>query len=231
MRILVVGATQGIGHALAGEYARRGNEVIITGRTAERATAEAARLDAETEGFVSGLALDLSRPDSVADALSTVGRVDRLAVAGMIRDNNTVASFGVPEAVTLATTKIVGYAAVAAVLKDRLTPDAAVLLFGGMAKDRPYPGSTVLSTVNAAMVGLVRTLSVELAPVRVNSIHPGAVADSPAWVDKQAALEPARKISLTGALPTVQDIVDGCLFLLENAAANGVNLTLDAGQA
>ncbi|GIG03141.1 SDR family oxidoreductase [Catellatospora citrea] len=226
-----MGATQGIGHALAGEYARRGNEVIITGRTAERATAEAARLDAETEGFVSGLALDLSRPDSVADALSTVGRVDRLAVAGMIRDNNTVASFGVPEAVTLATTKIVGYAAVAAVLKDRLTPDAAVLLFGGMAKDRPYPGSTVLSTVNAAMVGLVRTLSVELAPVRVNSIHPGAVADSPAWVDKQAALEPARKISLTGALPTVQDIVDGCLFLLENAAANGVNLTLDAGQA
>ncbi|MET0419631.1 MAG: hypothetical protein ABW022_26750 [Actinoplanes sp.] len=52
----------------------------------------------------------------------------------------------------------------------------------------------MLSTVNAGMVGLVRTLSVEVAPIRVNSIHPGAVADSPAWVDKQA-IEPLRKVA------------------------------------
>ncbi|MFG1918855.1 hypothetical protein [Micromonospora sp. NPDC048898] len=63
----------------------------------------------------------------------------------------------------LATTKIVGYAAVVAALHGRLAPDAAVLLFGGMAKDRPYPGSTVLSTVDAGIVGLVRTLSVRAA--------------------------------------------------------------------
>ncbi|MEU7587801.1 SDR family oxidoreductase [Micromonospora sp. NPDC049230] len=226
-----MGATQGIGRELAAEYARRGNEVTITGRTVQRAEAEAARLAAETEGSVSGSGLDLSRPESVADALREVGPVDRLAVAGMIRDSNTVASFAIPAAVTLATTKIVGYAAVVAALYGRLAPDAAVLLFGGMAKDRPYPGSTVLSTVNAGIVGLVRTLSVELAPVRVNSIHPGAVADSPAWVDNQAILEPLRKVSLTGELPTMRHIVDGCLFLLENPAANGVNLTLDAGRA
>ncbi|WP_269215352.1 SDR family oxidoreductase [Micromonospora vinacea] len=231
MRILVVGATQGIGRELAAEYARRGNEVIITGRSAERAEAEAARFAAETGGRVSGLGLDLSQPHSVADALGKVERVDRLAVAGMIRDSNTVASFAVQAAVTLATTKIVGYAAVVAALHDRLASDAAVLLFGGMAKDRPYPGSTVLSTVNAGMVGLVRTLSVELAPVRVNSVHPGAVVDTPAWVDKRALLEPLRKISLTGELPTMRQIVEGCLFLLENPAANGVNLTLDAGRA
>lgn len=227
----MVGATQGIGRELAAEYARRGNEVIITGRAAERAGVEAKRLATETGGPVSGLALDLSHPESVAEALRSVERVDRVAVAGMIRDRNTVASFSVAEAVALATTKIVGYAAVAAALRDRLAPGAAVLLFGGMAKDHPYPGSTVLSSVNAGVVGLVRTLSVELAPARVNSIHPGAVTDSPAWVDKQAVLDPLRRISLTGELPTMRQIVDGCVFLLENAAANGVNLTLDAGRA
>ncbi|MGV9211050.1 SDR family oxidoreductase [Micromonospora sp. RB23] len=231
VRVLVVGATQGIGRELAAEYAGRGHHVTITGRTAERAEAEAARLAADAGGSVSGLGLDLSRPETVADTLRDVGQVDRLAVAGMVRDSNTVASFAVPAAVTLATTKVVGYAAVVAALHDRFAPGAAVLLFGGMAKDRPYPGSTVLSTVNAAMVGLVRTLSVELAPVRVNSIHPGAVADSPAWVDKQNLLEPLRQLSLTGELPTMRDIVDGCLFLLENSSANGVNLTLDAGRA
>jgi NAD(P)-dependent dehydrogenase (short-subunit alcohol dehydrogenase family) len=31
------------------------------------------------------------------------------------------------------------------------------------------------------ITGLVRTLSVELAPVRVNAIHPGPIEDSPFW--------------------------------------------------
>ncbi|WP_425890316.1 hypothetical protein [Micromonospora sp. DT4] len=60
----------------------------------------------------------------------------------MIRDRNTVASFSVAEAVALATTKIVGYAAAAA-LRDRLAPGAAVLLFGGMAKDQGRAPSPV----------------------------------------------------------------------------------------
>ena len=33
---------------------------------------------------------------------------------------------------------------------------------------------------NGAVTSMVRTLAVELAPVRVNAIHPGAVGDSPA---------------------------------------------------
>ncbi len=40
--VVVVGATQGTGRALAAEYARRGADVFITGRTQERATTVAA---------------------------------------------------------------------------------------------------------------------------------------------------------------------------------------------
>ena len=48
---------------------------------------------------------------------------------------------------------------------DRLTDDASVLLFGGMAKERPYPGSTTVTTVNGGVVGLTRTLVEELKPL------------------------------------------------------------------
>ena len=59
------------------------------------------------------------------------------------------------------------------------------MLFGGLAKERPYPGSTTVTTVNGAVSAMVRTLALELAPVRVNAIHPGVVGDSPAW-ERQA---------------------------------------------
>ncbi|WP_369125384.1 SDR family NAD(P)-dependent oxidoreductase [Catenulispora pinisilvae] len=35
--VVIIGATQGTGKALAAEYARRGADVVITGRSAERA--------------------------------------------------------------------------------------------------------------------------------------------------------------------------------------------------
>ena len=105
-----------------------------------------------------------------------------------------------------------------------------MLLFGGQARVRPYPGSTTVSTINAGVIGLVRTLAVELAPVRVNSIHPGIVGDSPFWRDKPAAvLDPVRAGTLTGQLATMADIVGAAAFLLDNPSVNDVNLVADGG--
>ena len=51
--------------------------------------------------------------------------------------------------------------------------ESAIVIFGGRAKDRPYPGSTTISTVNGGVVGMVNAMAVELAPIRVNGLHPG----------------------------------------------------------
>ena len=34
-----------------------------------------------------------------------------------------------------------------------MSRDGAIVLFGGLAKDRPYPGSTTVSTVNGGVIG------------------------------------------------------------------------------
>jgi NAD(P)-dependent dehydrogenase (short-subunit alcohol dehydrogenase family) len=95
---------------------------------------------------------------------------------------------------------------------------------------RPYAGSTTVTTVNGGVTGLVRTLAVELAPVRVNAIHPGVVGDTPAWSGKpEAVLEAIRARTPIGRLVTTEDIVDAAVFLLENRGVNGVNLEVDGG--
>ena len=184
---------------------------------------------AELGGRPTGVAFDLAEPTSVAAALAGVGPVRRLVLAAIDRDANTVADYDIKRAIRLVTLKLVGYTEVVHVLRERLTSDASVLLFGGMAKERPYPGSTTVSTVNGGIVGLTRTLVEELKPLRTNSIHPGIVGDSPFWAEKPDAVENYRSQTPTGALATTADMVGAVVFLLENPAVNGVDLIVDGG--
>ena len=120
-----------------------------------------------------------------------------------------------------------GYLEVVHVLKDRLTKDASIVLFGGLAKERPYPGATTVSTVNGGVTGMVHTLACELGPVRVNAVHPGIVGDSPYWEGKP--LDAVVSRTPIGRLVTMGEVVEAVVFLLECGGVNGVDLYVDGG--
>jgi len=224
--VVVVGGTQGLGLEVARHYADQGREVVLSGRERQRADAVAADLG----GKARGIALDLAEPDQLAERLAGVERVGHLVLAAIERDENKVRSFDVEGATRLATLKLIGYTEVVHQLAPRMDHDGAVVLFGGRAMDRPYPGSTMVSTVNGGVTGLVHSLAVELAPVRCNAVHPGIVGDSPYWSAKgEAALEPVRNRTPGGRLVTMEDVVGAVVFLLENRSVNGVNLAVDGG--
>ena len=224
--VVVVGGTQGLGLEVARHYADQGREVVLSGRERQRADAVAADLG----GKARGIALDLAEPDQLAERLAGVERVGHLVLAAIERDENKVRSFDLEGASRLATLKLIGYTEVVHQLVPRMDPDASVVIFGGRAKDRPYPGSTMVSTVNGGVTGLVHSLAVELAPVRCNAVHPGIVGDSPYWSAKgEAALEPVRNRTPGGRLVTMEDVVGAVVFLLENRSVTGANLYVDAG--
>jgi len=223
---VIVGGTSGIGREVARSLAVRGDQVLITGRDRGRAETIAA----EIGGSVQGLALDLTRPERIGDALSGIDRVDALVLAAIDRDENTVKKYDIGRATSLVTLKVIGYTEVIHALASRLAPDASIVLFGGLAKARPYPGSTTVTTVNGAVTSLVHTLAVELAPVRVNALHPGIVGDSPAWKGKPPeVLERVRSRTPTGRLVSMADAASAVLFLLDNQGINGINLNIDGG--
>ena len=226
--VVVVGGTRAIGFEIVRHYATAGDDVVLTGQT-EANVAAAVERAAGLPGSVTGLTFDLADPLTIRAALEGIGPVRRLALVAIDRDSNTVADYDVTRAIRLATLKLVGFTEVVHVLLDRLTPNASLLLFGGQAKDLPYPGSTTVSTVNGGVEGIVRTLVHEIRPHRVNCLHPGIVGDSPYWENKQAALEATVKRTPTGRLTSREDIVGAAVFLLENEGMNGVNLKVDGG--
>jgi NAD(P)-dependent dehydrogenase (short-subunit alcohol dehydrogenase family) len=225
--VAIVGGTSGIGLRLAASYAAKGSTVVITGRDLDRAAKAAATVGGP--GKVRGLAVDLASPEEISASLADIGAVDRLVLSAIDRDENSVATYDIASATRLVTLKLIGYTEVVHTLTDRLGPEASILIFGGLALRRPYPGSTSVTTVNGGVTGIVHTLAVELAPIRVNGIHPGIVGDSPYWVDKTAALESVSARTPLGRPVTMDEVVDASVFLLENGAVNGVNLDVDGG--
>lgn len=228
--IVVVGGTSGIGREIAADCVRRGDRVVITGRDHDRTQAIAADLGPGARG----LALDISEPHTVAESLSSIDRVDGLVLAAIERDANTIREYDIDRAIRLTTLKLVGYAATIRALLDRMpvSVDTGIVLFGGRAKDLPYPGSTTVSTINGGVTGLINTLALELAPIRVNALHPGIIGDSPFWASKPAGvLEQYERHTPGGELATMADVVDATQFLLRNRGVSAVNLPVDRGTA
>ena len=130
----------------------------------------------------------------------------------------------------LVTGKVVGYTEVVHALWSRFTEHASIVLFGGLAKERPYPGPTSISTVNDAITWIVPTLAVELAAVRVNGLHPGVVGDHPEWSRRpRGILDALVARTPLGRLSTTQEVVDATDFLLAHRSVNGMNLSVDGG--
>jgi NAD(P)-dependent dehydrogenase (short-subunit alcohol dehydrogenase family) len=223
--LLIVSGTAGIGLEIARRYAEEGWSVVVAGRDGARAKSVAA----EVGGNTRGIAVDLSEPEQIADAVAEIDAVDHIVLSAISRDRNNIADYDIAAARYLTTMKLVGYTAVLGALRDRLAADGSVVLFGGRAKNRPYPGSTTVSTVNGGVSGMVRSLTVQLAPRRVNAIHPGIVGDSPYWSEKPEATAKTREATPTGRNVTMEDIVDGVDFLMRNRSVNGIDLYIDGG--
>lgn len=226
--VVVIGASSGIGESIAQHYADEGRTVYVSSRDQGRADEAAARIGGDTHG----LAVDLSKPETIGESLKPVeGPVDYLVIPAVERDRNQVKEFNIEGASTLALIKVVGYPETVHQLLDRMHDDSAIVLFGGLAKERPYVGSTIVTTVNGAVTTMVATLTLEIGPIRVNALHPGIVLDTWYWEGNDTMRKNVLDNTPTGRPVLKAHIVDAVRFLLENPSMNGTNLIVDGGHS
>lgn len=228
--LVVVGGGSGIGLSIAKAGQALGCQVTIASRGAQRVADVATSIGAGA----TGLPIDLEDPASIRAALADGSPIDHLVLTPIHRLATSVRDFDLAEANRLAQIKLIGYVAAVSAAAPRLKPTSSIVLFAGLSKANPYLGSTMISIVNGGIVGMTKTMAVELSPIRVNCISPGLVPDSPTWeraikqgansvVDAMTARTPARRLALT------EDIVHAVFFLLDNRAVNGIDLKIDGG--
>jgi NAD(P)-dependent dehydrogenase (short-subunit alcohol dehydrogenase family) len=227
--IVVIGGTRGLGFSIAQASIEAGARVTITGRNLGAAEAAAKTMGAQA----AGRACDLNDWSSIRELYVGLPKIDHLILAALDRDGNKIADFRPDDSARTSLMKNVGYATAVHYALPSFTPTASVVLFSGMSMWRPVPGSTTISMANAGVLGLMRSLAVEIAPVRANAITPGVVAGTSAVEDvdddRRRMFEALREKTPGKRLPVAADIVAATFALTDNPGINGENLTVDAG--
>jgi NAD(P)-dependent dehydrogenase (short-subunit alcohol dehydrogenase family) len=226
-RILIFGGSSGIGLATAQTAALCQAEVIIAGRSQEKL--EAARR--QIAGSVRTLAVDLTDAAGIEQALSALGPIDHLVVAGSSTSPGSVGSIEVAAARAAFDSKFWG--AFHAVRHARFNAGGSVVLFSGIFSRRPSPGYSTLAAVNGAVEAFGRALALELAPIRVNVVSPG-LTDTPAYAALPEGQRQGYFAAVAGRLPVKRvgrpaDIAAAVLHLLTNGYTTGAVVDVDGG--
>jgi 3-oxoacyl-[acyl-carrier protein] reductase len=187
-RALVGGGGSGIGGGIATVLAAEGARVALIGRTRERIEAAAERL----RGV--GVVADLANPDgptaAVEAAVGALGGLDLLVVNSGGPPGGTFEAAGEAEweqaiAGTLQSTLRLIRAALPH-LRDGREP--SILLVLSSSVRQPIPALITSNVLRPGLVGLIKSLTLEIAPIRINGIAPGKIAtDRVAVIDGRRA--------------------------------------------
>jgi NAD(P)-dependent dehydrogenase (short-subunit alcohol dehydrogenase family) len=246
---VVTGANRGIGRAIAVALAVDGFTIGATAR--DTATLKETIDDVEAVGgTAAALACDVRDEDSVemmaraAAALGTVHTV--VANAGVAGPTAPLHETALADWRDCLATDLDGvFLTFRAFVPGLIAAGAGSLIaMSSMTGKRPLHGRTPYAAAKMGVIGLVRTLALELGPhgIRVNTVCPGAVA-GPRIDDviaRQAAArgitEAAALAAFTGASPLGRlveagEVAAACAYLASDAAASitGEDLNVTAG--
>jgi NAD(P)-dependent dehydrogenase (short-subunit alcohol dehydrogenase family) len=233
MHTLIVGGASGMGRALAAALLSDGAFVTIVGRSRER-LAEASRSLGDPPGLASCVA-DLARESDVARLFASVDGLDHIVTTAADLDEvyRPVADFNPLVAQRAIDSKLLGPLLLAKHGAPRLRPGGSFTFTSGIAAYRPAPGGSVVAAVNGALESLTYALALELAPIRVNAISPGWVADTTFW-DRAGEEGRTRLQTMAERLPARRngrpaDVAEAFLSVLRNGFMTGTVIHVDGG--
>ena len=182
-KVMIVGATRGIGLELAKQYSDAGDDVIACARDLN--AAEQLQALAEGRDNISTEALDISDPGSIQAAAASIGdgAIDTLIiVAGAVGgQHQSLDDVDLEEWHRTLDTNTIGPALVARAFKGNLAASGngnlMILTSQLAASTWPMGGMLIYSTTKAAVskVGQILALDWKDEPITVSLMHPGWV--------------------------------------------------------
>ncbi|WP_066731798.1 SDR family NAD(P)-dependent oxidoreductase [Cupriavidus sp. D384] len=237
---LVTGAARGIGFATAELFAREGAHVVLSGRSVEALEEAQARLAEAVPGAQSTvMPLDVARPDSVRDAFQALfkqaKRLDVLVSNAGVLDDALISM--VTEAqihrVFEPNTYGVLYCAQYASRLMARNKGGSIINLASIIGTNGNVGQAVYAGSKAAVIGITKSLSKELAPqnIRVNAIAPGFIdTDMARSIGPEKFAERVASIRM-GRVGSAEEIAKVALFLASDLSSyvTGQIIGVDGG--
>lgn len=208
---LITGASDGIGAVYADRLARRGHNLILVARRADKLAALADRLRQDTGVSVDVIAADLADPADLARVEARLHDDD--AITGLINNAGIAGESSFAEAdpahlTALINLNILAVTRLAAAIAPRLAArgNGAIVNISSVTALIPDGFTATYPASKAYVLAFSEALQVELGAkgVRVQAVLPGATR-TPIWNEEQLASLPAEIVM------DVDDMVDAAL--------------------
>lgn len=231
-RILVTGAASGIGQAIARLFAAEGARVALVDRQAI-----AALPSADAIGLSMDIADEASVAKGVAAAVEHFGGLDGVVNAAGVSNTDLLADLTPDAWRRVIDINLTGTFLVCSACEPHLraADKATIVNFSSGQGLQPFKRRGAYAASKAGVISLTKTLALEWAPIRVNTICPGAV-DTPMV---QAGYSPQvlrDEVAPRYALQRIGqpiEIAHAALYLSarESSFVTGIALAVDGGRS
>lgn len=176
LRALVGGGSSGLGAAIATVLRAEGSAVGLAARASDRLDDHARRMGAVA--IPADLSTAAGPAQAVAAAVERLGGLDLLVVNSGGPPGGDFATLD--EATWTVAIDGVLHSALRLIRESlphlRQSPAAAILIVLSSSVREPIPGLTTSNVLRPGLAGLIKSLTAEIAPIRINGIAPGRVA-------------------------------------------------------
>ncbi|KAI1387937.1 putative short chain dehydrogenase/ reductase [Hypoxylon trugodes] len=241
--ILIIGGSSGIGAGVAKLAATDGVHVSIASSSPTRVEAAVKKLqDAVPGAQIRGYVCDVKDNDVESNLeklfsdvntaaggqlldhiVYTAARFEFRPLASVSRDylrDSTQYTYVVPSLIAKLSHKYV-----------KQSTSSSLIFTSGRVADRPMKGGAIGSGVSAAIIGLGRGLALDLAPVRVNVVSPGATNTEMfgSGEQREMLVSGIAKTALLGKVGTPEEVAEAYIYLMKDTNATGSVVRSDGG--
>ncbi|RAR10165.1 NAD(P)-binding protein [Stemphylium lycopersici] len=251
--VLIFGGTSGIGFAVANMALSVGARVTISGSSQTKVDVKVEKLRSLYPNIpasnVVGFAVDLLDKDNLERNLKAMldkvtengkWKVDHIAfTAGDAPVIGGITNMDVNNVLSAFTVRLLGPCMLAKLIATgdympKLS-SSSITLTGGTNTQRPMPNWSVGAAVGGSLEGLIRGFAVDLAPIRVNLVHPGAIETEllKGWMEKCTPEQVDRmkkEFSLAREFGQPEDIAEAYGWIMKDRFVSGTNVSSDGGR-
>jgi len=238
--VLVIGGTSGIGLAVASLCLAHKAKVTISSSTEQKLASALDRLKAAyPDADVSGYTCDL-RANAVEQSTKALfektGKVDHVVhTAGDPLAMCKLSDITVSQIQKAGEVRFVSALIVAKYAQQYLKGglESSLTLTSGSVADRPHADWSVVASYASGLYGMVRNLALDMKPLRVNLVTPGAVEtelwDGMSAEQRQAMFNGIKARVLTGAVGQPEDVAEAYLYAMRDRNITGEIIKTNSG--
>lgn len=245
--VLVLGGSSGIGFCVAEQALSQGASVVISSSQQSKVDAAVQRLQEsipDAARRVRGLVCVLgdvtatqSNLNTLLESVTQTQKLDHIIItAGVGHARKPLADHSLDELQTVGNVRFFGSMILGSLASKymKVATTSSLTFTTGTMTARPHKDWVLTAAYSSGVEGLMRGLSVELAPIRVNVVSPGAVLtelfDGYPKDKMPALMQMYREASLTGSVATPEDLSEAFLYLMRCSFVTGTALQVDGGR-